>query len=132
MSIRFQQTPGMVLICDFCDTIPPEIWKIRPVVIISAPNVRRYNLSTVVPLSTTRPPVICAHHVLLRPPPYPSAGRDVWAKCDLVMSVSHTRLDRLRFTAHRFDVAWVTAMQLNEIRVAAARSFGVDVTNGRP
>jgi uncharacterized protein YifN (PemK superfamily) len=126
MPINFYPAPGMVLICDFRGTIAPEICKIRPVVVISAPVARRYGLSTIVPLSTSRPRPVRHYHILLRNPPLSSAGVEVWAKCDLVMSVSHSRLSRVRVREHRFEILWVTTAELKEIRLAAARSFGVD------
>lgn len=126
MAINFHPAPGMVLMCDFRGTLPPEIWKIRPVVIISTPNFRRMGLSTVVPLSTKRPKTICAYHVLLSRPPFPSAREENWAKCDLVMSVSHCRLDRVRIGPRRFVIGSVTPDELRRIRLAAGYSFGLD------
>jgi uncharacterized protein YifN (PemK superfamily) len=126
MAINFYPTAGMVLICDFRGTVWPEICKIRPVVIVSASHVRRAQLVTVVPLSTTRPQPICIHHLLLRQRPYPTAHREVWAKCDLVMSVSHSRLTRVRLSPDKFVIGSVSDEELRLIRIAAASSFGID------
>jgi uncharacterized protein YifN (PemK superfamily) len=127
MLINFHPKAGTILICDFTGMIPPEICKTRPVVVISSPNTRRVGLATVVPLSTTRPHYIRHYHILLRYPPFPSARAESWAKCDLVMSVSYSRLARLQSNAHQLVLASVTAHDLKAIRLAAARSFGVDV-----
>ena len=55
MSIKLHPDQGEVLICDFSGTVPPEIYKRRPVVVLT-PGLRRVNrLLTVVPLSTTAP-----------------------------------------------------------------------------
>jgi mRNA interferase MazF len=126
MAINFYPTAGMVLICDFRDTVWPEICKIRPVVIVSASHLRRARLATVVPLSTTRPQPICAYHFLLRNRPYVSAHDEVWAKCDLVTSVSHSRLTRVRLSPERFVIGTVSDEELKLIRIAAALSFGID------
>jgi uncharacterized protein YifN (PemK superfamily) len=126
MAINFYPTAGMVLICDFQGTVWPEICKVRPVVVVSASHVRRALLATVVPLSTTRPQRVCAHHVLLRNRPYPSAHHEVWAKCDLVTSVSHSRLTRVRLSPQRFVIGRVSDEELSLIRIAAASSFAID------
>jgi len=124
MAINFHPKPGMVLMCDFRGTVVPEICKNRPVVIISA--MQRTQLSTIVPLNTKTPTVIQPCHIRLRSTPFPSARVENWAKCDLVMTVSHTRLDRVRLATGQFVIGVVSAQELNEIRIAAAYSFGVD------
>ena len=129
VAINFYPSQGMVLICDFRGTVMPEICKIRPVVIVSPPSVRRPMLSTIVPLSTTPPRVVRSCHFRLRSPPYEAARGEIWAKCDLIMSVSHRRLSHVRL-GDRLAVGWVGADELKAIRIAAAASFGVDVVQG--
>jgi uncharacterized protein YifN (PemK superfamily) len=131
MAINFHPTPGMVLMCDFRGSVAPEIWKVRPVVVISSDYFHRAGLSTIVPLSTKRPTVISSCHVRLLNPPYPLAAHESWAKCDLVMSVSHSRLDRVRIAPGNFVIGAVTRHELRMIRFAAASSFGVEVFGRR-
>ena len=92
MSIKYSPTKGAIRICDFRNTIYPEIRKKRPVVVISsvAPN-----LCIVVPCSTTPPNEQKPWHYLLemKPPlPEPYAAPVVWVKCDLIMTVSFDRM----------------------------------------
>src|SRR5215470_16941535 len=65
MAINFIPSPGMVLMCNFHGSVAPEIWKVRPIVIISSDEFLRIGLSTVVPLSTKRPTVVTSCHVRL-------------------------------------------------------------------
>ncbi len=98
MSLTFHPKPGMVLMCDFnTGFIAPEMIKKRPVVVIS-PRPRRSNqLCTIVPLSTTRPVPVEAHHHPMDPRSLPGkfAGNETWAKCDMLATVSLERLDRV-------------------------------------
>ncbi|OZI56764.1 type II toxin-antitoxin system PemK/MazF family toxin [Bordetella genomosp. 4] len=83
---------GHVLICDFeRGFVPPEMVKIRPVVVISKASVHSRGLCTIVPLSTTAPSPIEPWHVQLTHSPLPSESQ-VWAKCDMLYTVSFHRL----------------------------------------
>ena len=97
ISIKLHPDQGEILICDFSGTIPPEIWKKRPVVVLT-PRLRRVNrLLTVVPLSTTAPSPVQLWHtrvVVNLPSPYNSPL--VWVKGDSLMTVSYDRLSPLR------------------------------------
>ena len=85
-----------VLRCDYSGLIAPEMCKVRWVVVVSPKFINRPDLCTVVPLSTSAPQSIQPYHVKLDrdPAPFP-CGDDVWAKCDMLMTVSFSRL-----TAH--------------------------------
>jgi len=128
MAITFHPKAGMVLICDFQGAVAPEITKVRPVVVISPNHPRRAGLATVVPLSTTRPNPIRAFHHRLSRSPLPGPATEVWAKCDLVTSVALARLDRVRVGRREYFVGRIGDEELRWIRLAAAVSFGVDVT----
>lgn len=92
MSLKFQPKEASVLICDFSGFQSPEMIKTRPVVIIRS-HPHNQKLVTIVPLSTTAPEPIEAHHVEL--PSYaPGPPTVCWAKCDMVYTVSIERLDR--------------------------------------
>ncbi|HEV7717100.1 MAG TPA: type II toxin-antitoxin system PemK/MazF family toxin, partial [Steroidobacteraceae bacterium] len=127
-AIEFPPRPGMVLICDFRGSIAPEIPNFRPVVVISPFETRRAYLSTIVPLSTKRPAPVHAYHYRLRYKPFENAADEIWAKCDLVMSVSQRRLDRVRLAPHRHVIGVIGTEELMQIRLAAALSFGVDLS----
>lgn len=92
MAILYPPDVGMLLLCDFRGTIPPEMNKKRPVVILAAAVSR---LCVVVPLSTSHPGDVRPwHYELLTPDPLPapySATRQ-WVKGDMVSTVSYDRL----------------------------------------
>lgn len=93
MALRFQPKPRSVVFCNFAGFIEPEIIKRRPVVVLTV-HKRNSRLVTVVPLSTTAPDPIEAHHYRLKQNPLPGpADKVVWAKCDMVAVVSIERLD---------------------------------------
>lgn len=93
--LPYHPKAGEVLRCDYSGLVAPEMDKVRWAVVISPKFLNRPNLCTVVPLSTTAPLQPQAHHVLLSndPDPHPS-GDPVWAKCDMLMTVSYYRLTK--------------------------------------
>ena len=96
MPLTFQPKPRSVVYCDFRGFIEPEIIKRRPVIVVAV-HKRNSKLVTVVPLSTTAPNPVEAHHYRLRQNPIPGAQEKVvWAKCDMVAVVSIERLDLVR------------------------------------
>lgn len=99
MSLSFHPSQGMVLMCDFTTGFrAPEMVKLRPVIVISPRPRRKTQLCTVVPLSCTAPSPIESHHHQLHPAslPGPLAEKVTWAKCDMLMTVSLDRLDRVK------------------------------------
>lgn len=111
MPLTFHPGPGAIVICDF-DTgfRPPEMVKVRPVVVIS-PRRRTVGLVTVVPLSSTAPTRQEPWHYQLPAGVYPPARRPMWAKGDMRATVALTRLDRVKArdskgtrTYHTFQV----------------------------
>jgi mRNA interferase MazF len=100
MALPYYPKPGEILICDYgIAAILPEMVKRRPVVVVSPRLRRRPDLVTIVPLSTTAPEPVEPHHCALTlgtplPPPFDSP--DMWAKCDMIATVSLARLDRFR------------------------------------
>jgi len=96
MPLRFQPKPRSIVYCDFAGYIEPEIVKRRPVVVLAV-HKRNSRLVAVVPLSTTKPDPIEAHHYRLLQNPLPGQqSTEVWAKCDMVAVVSIERLDLIR------------------------------------
>jgi uncharacterized protein YifN (PemK superfamily) len=116
----------MVLICDFAGFKAPEMVKARPVVIVSPNHLVRPGLVTVVPLSTTPPQPIQPYHHRLKGSPIPgNAVDEVWAKCDMICTVSVRRIDRVKVDRGKYVVGHISMEQVNAIRVAAASSFGL-------
>ncbi|WLI15674.1 type II toxin-antitoxin system PemK/MazF family toxin [Pseudomonas sp. FP603] len=68
--------------------------KVRPVVVIRKHRTNSL-LVTVVPLSTTAPDCVLDHHLKLASHLH-GASPICWAKCDMVATVSLSRLDRIK------------------------------------
>ena len=113
--------------CDFSGMIKPEITKKRPVVIISPNNLVRKDLCTVIPLSTTAPCPVEKYHYKLPQNPLKNEA-ETWAKCDLVMSVSVERLDRIKVGRGNYFVANISMDQVRRMRRLASYSFGIDIS----
>lgn len=136
MGLMYYPKQGEILLCDYSTGfIPPEMVKVRPVIVISPRLRRRANLVSVVPLSTTEPDTIEAHHCLIELEhllPRPFNSQIMWAKCDMVATISLNRLDRFRVkrsggAARRLFVSGqVGAEQLLSIRAAVLCGLGFD------
>lgn len=97
MPLTFHPSPGTILMCDFgTGFIVPEMVKVRPVVVVSPRLRTRPKLCTVVPLSSTEPRPPEPYHHRLSQRAYPPARGPVWAKCDMLATVSIDRLDRIK------------------------------------
>lgn len=121
---------GEVLRCDYSGLISPEMDKVRWVVVISPKFLGRPNLCTVVPLSTTVPNPVQTHHVKMDKDPAPNAsGVDVWVKCDMVMTVSFSRLSAYwhgKVNGRRNYVSLhVSGLELGKIRHATLAGLGL-------
>jgi uncharacterized protein YifN (PemK superfamily) len=129
VAITFHPKAGAVLVCDFRGYIEPEIVKTRPVVVVSPNHMRRPGLVTVIPLSTTAPRPVEAYHHLLHGNPVPGSDAEaVWAKCDLIATVSVERLDRKRISRGNYAVGRVSMEQVRAMRRCAAISLGLELT----
>lgn len=93
MALNFQPRLGTVVQCDFAGMVVPEMVKKRDVVVI-ARNKHNSKLVTVVPLSTTAPGRIEDYHHKLEKNLRidGDAEAEVWAKCDMLYTVSLERL----------------------------------------
>jgi uncharacterized protein YifN (PemK superfamily) len=96
MPLTFHPHPGAIVICDYSTGFqPPEMVKVRPVVVIS-PRRRNSQLVTVVPISSTPPSPIEPWHYQLPVGAYPPARGPVWVKADMIAAVALARLDRVK------------------------------------
>src|ERR1700675_4404405 len=77
--------------------IPPEITKVRHVVVMSPRHRRSSGSCLVVPFSTVAPNPVEPYHYRIAANSYSSVKKntDVWAKGDLLSHVSFGRLDRV-------------------------------------
>lgn len=97
MPLPYKPQPGEILICSFDEVAcGAEMVKRRPVVVVSSHVSHRRELCTVVPLSTTPPtPVMPWHHSLAHVTITGWRGQaPMWAKCDMLATVSFTRLNQ--------------------------------------
>jgi uncharacterized protein YifN (PemK superfamily) len=94
MPIQFNPRRGQILMCDFTGFIRPEMQKVRHCIVVSPE--RRSGTCIVVPLSTSEPRPVEAHHYKIPRNVYPclECGVDVWAKADMLTHASFARLDR--------------------------------------
>lgn len=134
MALMYYPSPGEILLCDYATGfVEPEMTKRRPVVVVSPRLRKRGNLVGVVPLSTSEPDELLAYHCrieLAQPLPSPFDSAVMWAKCDMVATVAHARLDR--FKAGRkngsrvFASGMLDARQLKAVKMALLCGFGLD------
>ena len=108
MSLPCQPSVGEVVRCDFRGMVEPEMVKVRDVVVI-AKHPHNPRLVTVVPLSATQPRKQESYHHELPQDPRPDgdALRPIWAKCDMLYTVSTERLSRHHTRTRRGGRQWV-------------------------
>ena len=127
MALQFQPKEGCVLICDFRGYEMPEMIKVRPVVIIRKHRSNN-KLVTVVPLSTTAPVPLLGHHVELDSH-LPGGSPICWAKCDMVATVSLSRLDRIkgrdRNGVRTYSSPSLAAEEVTAIKAALRSALGL-------
>jgi uncharacterized protein YifN (PemK superfamily) len=94
MALPFQPRAGAVVRCDFHGMVEPEMVKMRDVVVV-APHPRNPKLVAVVPLSASQPlrPEPYQYELPNDPRPDGDSMRPIWAKCDMVYTVSTARLE---------------------------------------
>ena len=127
MPLLYQPKEGSVLICNFRGYEVPEMIKVRPVVVIRKHKTNSL-LVTVVPLSTTAPDRILDHHLELQSH-LQGASPVCWAKCDMVATVSLSRLDRIKSRdRHGKRVYVISHLETDEfyaIKVAVRSALGL-------
>ncbi|WP_048330253.1 type II toxin-antitoxin system PemK/MazF family toxin [Stutzerimonas stutzeri] len=103
MPLYYHPKQGDVLLCDFTrGFVAPEMVKVRKVIVISPAATHVRKLCTVVPISSTPPEIEQDWHYILRTNPLPSDGYlQLWAKCDMLYTVSFDRLDKLHKKTRR-------------------------------
>lgn len=133
MPLMYYPRPGEILLCDY-DTgfIEPEMTKRRPAIVISPRLRKRPDLVAVVPLSTTAPNPVERHHCLIvmeTPLPHPFDSPAMWAKCDMLATVSKARLDRFkagrRQGARVFLSGMLTDEQLRAVKASILCGLGL-------
>jgi uncharacterized protein YifN (PemK superfamily) len=133
--LPYNPNPGEVLRCDYRGLVPPEMDKTRFVVVVSPRLRHRKDLCTVIPLSTTAPDYPQPFHVQLAQDPYPKSapGTVVWAKCDMLMTVSYARLTQYYDGRHpqtgkrAYVTLRVSPEELRAIRIGMLHAVGLGI-----
>ncbi|WP_426150592.1 type II toxin-antitoxin system PemK/MazF family toxin [Pseudomonas sp. DC3000-4b1] len=128
MSLKFQPKEACVVMCDFVGFVAPEMIKKRPVVVLKKHR-HSARLVTVVPLSTTRPDQLLAHHVEL-PCYLPGDAGTCWAKCDMVYTVSLERQELFKVrsrhgSGREYKVIPMKAEHFEAVRAAVRAGLGL-------
>ncbi|WP_285433593.1 type II toxin-antitoxin system PemK/MazF family toxin [Pseudomonas sp. fls2-241-R2A-110] len=127
MPLLYQPSEGSVLICDFRGYEVPEMIKVRPVVVIRKHRTNSL-LVTVVPLSTTAPDRVLDHHLELQSH-LQGASPVCWAKCDIVATVSLSRLDRIKTRDRQgkriYVISQLETDEFSAIKIAVRKALGV-------
>lgn len=123
MALPYLPHQGEILICDFDDSaLGAEMVKRRPVVVVSRHDAHRSQLCCVAALSTTPPQPPKAWHYFmphLRVTGW-SAEQGVWAKCDMLATVSLQRLNKPH-VKHRSGRQYISHSLADEDMAAVLR-----------
>ena len=123
--IQFHPRKGTVLICDFKGNIIPEIVKKRPVVAITPRLPYRDNLVMVVPLSSTPPLHDVPYVVKLEKNYLTNDLSPMYAKCDLLCSVSFARLDRIKTGFRKYETPQMLESDFNAVIKGVKNALGI-------
>jgi len=111
--------------CNFAGFVVPEMVKVRPVVVVARHRQNR-QLVTVIPLSTSQPNTLKAHHHELSINPLPDKENIIcWAKCDMVSTVSLHRLDRYLIGKRNYVVPVISEQDFAAILAGVAAALGI-------
>jgi uncharacterized protein YifN (PemK superfamily) len=125
LTITFHPSAGCVLMCDFAGFVVPEMVKTRPIVIVSSNHLNRGDLHTVVPLSTTAPNPVEPYHYKLSKDPIPGSNTEVWAKCDMIVTIRTDRLDRFKVGRGAYKTSGISREDLAGIRHCLKYVLGI-------
>ena len=134
MAIKEHPASGTILECDFSTGFePPEMVKVRTVVVLSPKVKARPGLCTVVCCSRTAPDPVMPYHArldIVPPLPHPWSSDGVWIKGDMVYAVSFRRLSFIRLgkdrsgkRLYRYDA--LDARVMNEVRRCVLNGLGL-------
>lgn len=135
--MQYQPREGSVVRCDFRGMIEPEMVKVRDVVVLTK-HKKNSKLVTVVPLSSTAPTHPQPYHYMLQKNPRPDGDPaiEVWAKCDMVYTVTLERLEmhytRTRRGGRQVQQVLLHPNEFAAIRQCVAIGMGLANNNGVP
>ncbi|MCQ8186296.1 type II toxin-antitoxin system PemK/MazF family toxin [Parvularcula maris] len=127
MPLKFHPRAGQVLVCDLSDFKPPEMVKVRPVVVISPRLPDRGGIVTIVPLSTTPPrkpyPFVVPLSRSYKPGGEPSV--QTWAKCDMILNIGLHRLNAFKVGRRKWEIPEMTYADLRAVRRGVVFGLGM-------
>ncbi len=126
MPINLHPHAGTLLMCDFSGFRPPEMTKIRPVVVITPRLPHRDHLCTIVPLSLTAPTHPQPYHVKLSRNynPLEKPELEVWAKCDMLVNIGLWRLDGFKVGRRKWEIPKISPEDLQSIKFGVLAALG--------
>jgi uncharacterized protein YifN (PemK superfamily) len=126
MALNYYPRAGSIYIAGFKGFSPPEMVKVRPVIIISPKLPNRSEIVTIVPLSTTAPLHSLPFCVKLSKNYMPNSdpNLEVWAKCDMIMNISKNRLDAIKVGRRKYYYPTLTQEDLISVRQGVLHGLG--------
>lgn len=111
---------------DYSGFTPPEINKVRPSIIVSPRLPDRSDLVAVVPVSLTPPRRELPYQVKLSKNYHPKEDDDLdcWAKCDLLMNISVSRLDGFKVGRRQWKHPAISPEDLLTVRQGVLHALG--------
>lgn len=117
--------------CDFdMAFVDPEMRKKRQAVVVSIlANNQRHALAsgncTVVPFTTVAPKTPSPDDIFIPAGTYWSLSKDSWARCKMVATVSHNRLDLILFKGKRRPTEFLTQGHMNDVAQGLVHALGL-------
>ena len=127
MAITFYPRAGQVLMCHFTGFVVPEMVKVRPVVVVSPRLPHRAEIVAVVPISLTAPTHGEPYVVRLSKNYHPLEADDLpcWAKCDMLINLSRSRLDGFKVGRRKWETPHMTGDDLKAVRAGVLHGLGM-------
>jgi len=127
MAISFYPRADQVLMCDFSGFVPPEMNKVRPVVVTSPRLPNRSEIVSIVPISLTPPKREVPYVVRLSRNYNPKERDDLpcWAKCDMLMNIGRFRLDGFKVGRRKWETPQLSGEDLMAVRHGILKALGL-------
>lgn len=127
MALNFFPKAGQIYMADFRGFVPPEMVKVRPVVVISPKLPYRSEIVTIVPLSTTAPIHALPFCVKLSQNYMPGGDKNLesWAKCDMVLNVATTRLTAIRIGKRKYAYPSLSEADSDAVKAGVLHGLGM-------
>lgn len=128
MALSFYPRAGQILICDFKGFVPPEMVKVRPVVVVSPRLPYRAEIAAIVPISTTQPKHDLPFCYRLSKNYHPEEPDDLpcWAKADMLMNIGTYRLTGFKVGRRKWEWPTMSADDLKAVKHAILCGLGLD------